>query len=424
MLTKCPECDLPVSTKATTCPHCGYPLKSSKSQGRSSPKHMRLPNGFGSITRMNKPNLRNPYRVRVCTGKASTGRPIMTSLKPKAYFKTYNEAYTALVEYNQNPYDLSPGLTVTELYKQWTEKYFQNIKQSSQRSITSAWSYCSSVYDMRVSDLRARHIKGCMDNGCITIQTGSAKGQKRYASAGTKERIKSMFNLLLDYAMEYEIVTTNYARTFDISADVLIEKEKMKNSHIAFTESELDTLWKNREVPYVDAILIQCYMGWRPQELCLIEKKNVNLENWTIAGGMKTKYGTDRLVPIHPGIRKLIENRYAEAKKIGSDYLFNATDAATHRDSYKLTYDKYKYRFAHIVESLGLNPNHKPHDPRKTFVTLAKKYKVDDFAIKRIVGHSLREDITESVYTERSLEWLQTEIAKISIPGCQMQVVK
>ena len=27
MLTKCPECDLQVSDKAYTCPHCGYPLK-------------------------------------------------------------------------------------------------------------------------------------------------------------------------------------------------------------------------------------------------------------------------------------------------------------------------------------------------------------------------------------------------------------
>lgn len=26
MLTKCPECELQVSDKASTCPHCGYPL--------------------------------------------------------------------------------------------------------------------------------------------------------------------------------------------------------------------------------------------------------------------------------------------------------------------------------------------------------------------------------------------------------------
>lgn len=28
MLLNCPECQLQVSDKATTCPHCGYPLQS------------------------------------------------------------------------------------------------------------------------------------------------------------------------------------------------------------------------------------------------------------------------------------------------------------------------------------------------------------------------------------------------------------
>ena len=28
MLIQCPECDLQVSDKANTCPHCGYPLRS------------------------------------------------------------------------------------------------------------------------------------------------------------------------------------------------------------------------------------------------------------------------------------------------------------------------------------------------------------------------------------------------------------
>lgn len=32
MLTQCPECELPVSDKATACPHCGYPMKPSEKQ--------------------------------------------------------------------------------------------------------------------------------------------------------------------------------------------------------------------------------------------------------------------------------------------------------------------------------------------------------------------------------------------------------
>ena len=49
-LIKCPECQLQVSDKAITCPHCGYPLdtKVIKQQQRKTNKRKRLPNGFGT----------------------------------------------------------------------------------------------------------------------------------------------------------------------------------------------------------------------------------------------------------------------------------------------------------------------------------------------------------------------------------------
>ena len=48
------------------------------------------------------------------------------------------------------------------------------------------------------------------------------------ASAGTKSRMKSMFNLMFDYAMAHEVVFTNYARNYKIDAEILEEKEKNK----------------------------------------------------------------------------------------------------------------------------------------------------------------------------------------------------
>lgn len=37
---------------------------------------------------------------------------------------------------------------------------------------------------------------------------------------------------------------------------------------------------------------------------------------------------------------------------------------------------------------------------------------MDEYAIKYIVGHAVN-DLTEEVYTDRSIEWLSTEIEKI-----------
>ena len=110
---------------------------------------------------------------------------------------------------------------------------------------------------------------------------GKQKGQKIYPTASTKSRIKSLFNLMLDYALEYEIVDKNYARTFEISDDIIKEKDENKKSHIIFTEDELQTLWSNVDtVPYVDRIIIQCYMGWRPQELATLRLDEVNINDW------------------------------------------------------------------------------------------------------------------------------------------------
>ena len=77
-----------------------------------------------------------------------------------------------------------------------------------------------------------------------------------------------------------------------------------------------------------------------------------------------------------------------------------------------MTYDKYSYRFTKVIESLGLNKEHRPHDPRKTFATRCKKAGVDEYALKEMMGHSIK-DITESVYTVRDLEWLRSDLEKL-----------
>ncbi len=411
MLIKCPECELQVSDKAISCPHCGYPLHSNdetKPRKRLN-RRRRLPNGFGQITEIKNQKLRKPFRASVTVAKTSEGKFVRKLLKPEAYFSTYNEAYAALIEYNKNPYELESSITVKELYEKWTDEYFKTLKSiSSTRTITSAWSYCSAIYNMRASDVRARHIKGCMEEG-----TAIVKGEKRYPTAGVKSRIKSMFNLMFDYALEYEIVDKNYARTFNLSDAIIKEKEEVKRGHIPFSDEEMKILWNHVDITkYVDVILIQCYSGWRPQELGLLKLENINLDDWTFTGGMKTDAGTNRTVPIHPKIRYLVQQKYKEAVMLESEYLINCTDTTTHRSNMKLTYDKYQKRFIRVRDELKLNPQHRAHDGRVHFVTAAKKYGVDEYAIKYLVGHAIN-DITEKKYTKRNVDWLKDEIEKI-----------
>lgn len=387
MLITCPECGLSASDKALACPHCGYPLKDQPKEYKRKPKRKRLPNGFGQISEIKNRNLARPFRACVTVGYNEQGRPITKNLKPCAYFETYNEAYAALVKYAASPYDLTKRTTVQELYAAWSPKKFESLgSQSRINQIRSAWTHCTSLYNVQVCAIRPRHIKQCIDS-CST--------------ASVKSNVKILLNMLLDYAVEYEIVDRNYARAVGLEKKVTENLRTAQKEHIPFTDAEMTILWDNLgKYPEIDMLLIQCYSGWRPQELLTLECKNIDLENGSMTGGMKTEAGKNRVVPIHPAVFELIKARYDPAHR----FLFGADKTISMRT--------YLRHFEQLVKALGLNPDHRPHDGRKHFVTMAKKYSVDEYAIKYIVGHTIS-DLTERVYTARDFSWLKTEICKI-----------
>lgn len=206
MLTKCPECELQVSDKASVCPHCGYPLKVTAERPRKTRRRMRLPNGFGQISELKGRNLRNPFRAMVTVGTSETGRPICKTLKPTGYFATYNEAYAALVEYNKSPYDLGDSVLVSELYDKWSTHHFETLEGDSLvKSYKTAWKRCEPIKNMRVVDVRPKHMKLCIANA---------------PTPNTKRVTKILLDLMFDYAVEYDMTERNYARSFKLDKEV------------------------------------------------------------------------------------------------------------------------------------------------------------------------------------------------------------
>lgn len=396
MLINCKECSHQISDQAIACPHCGFPLKSfSKITTRGkSRKRKRLPNGFGQITKI--PNLRKPYRAMITVSKNQYGKPICKLLKPEAYFETYNDAYAALLAYSKNPYDLSENITCEELFDRWLVEYEKKVKYQAYKAAISYWAYCSELYKEPVRNIRIRHIKGVIEHG-VSISTGNK------TTPVIRKKIKNLWNMLFDYAVEYEITDRNYAREFTLK-----EKITTKTKHLSFTDDEMKILWKNADDEVVSMILIQCYTGWRPMELCKLELENINLDDNTMIGGMKTDAGEKRIIVVAPAIRDLVKRHYDKAKSVNSKYLFLTNDSRDH-----FTYSMYKYRYEKAITTLGLNKDHRPHDPRKTFVTMCKKVNMDEYAIKRLVGHTIS-DLTESTYTDRDLSWLSSEISKLN----------
>lgn len=342
---------------------------------------MKMPNGFGGITKLSGKR-RNPYRVRKTRGWTEDGKQLYDTI---GYYKTREEALKALANYNENPYDLKANvMTFSDVYTKWSEEHFEEIVPSAARTWKAAYNYCKPLYNMRFKDIRVEHLEGTIKDADV--------GQN------TKQRMKSLFNLMYKWAIKHEICDKDYAQLCNPVKDGprVIER-------IPFTDDEIKILWDNVDFPFVDMILIDIYSGWRPQELAIIKTEDINLEEGYFKGGLKTDAGKNRIVPIHSCILDLVKKNYNP----NNLQLFNDSNG---QQGTLMTYDKYRNRFNKVMKRF--NMKHKPHDCRHTFINKAKNAEVNEYALKIIVGHAIK-DITERVYTHRELENLKKEIEKI-----------
>ncbi len=406
MLIQCPECNLQVSDKAFSCPHCGYPLKENAPlHSRRPSKHRRLPNGFGQISEIKNRNLRKPFRAMVTIGFSETGKTITKPLKPQGYFETYNDAYQALVEYHKDPYSLDKFITMDELFEEWISVHCKD-EPGTAATYRSRWKYVSSLHSYPARTVRVRHLISAIQEGYVM------KGDTKQPIPRTiKPAVKSMLNMLFDYAVQNEITDKNYARLFALdNKDGVAEVE---NEHIAYLDGEVDLLWKYRKTyPIAEITLIQIYSGWRPQELMDLKLTDVDLEKRTFTGGLKTRAGRNRTVPIHPRIYDMVVAWYHKSEEVHCKYLFCTPETKTSTRYTYYIYNRYVRQFNKMRDALGLDPRHRPHDGRVQFVTMAKRAGVDEYVIKKIVGHYI-DDVTEKSYTKRDIEWIRTEMEKI-----------
>lgn len=350
-------------------------------------KNYRNANGQGSVYKLSG-NRRRPWVAAVTLGwevNPDTGKAKQIQ-KPIGYYETKLLASAALAEYNQDPYDLAQkSLTFAEVYERWSSEYFPTLtNQSGVRTYKSTFMHSQPLHDMPMKDIKVAHLEDTIKNA----QVGDA----------TKGKMKSMYNMMYRYAMKHEIVKTDYAALCN-GVKVGVNAPK-----VPFSDAEVQTLWERREESYIiDMALIEIYSGWRPQELAILKTEDIDLEQLIISGGMKTDAGKNRIVPIHSAIVDIVKMYYDP----GNEYLFKCEDGTN------MTYDKYYNRFTKTMKLLDMD--HAPHETRHTFITLAKKYNVNEYVLKRIVGHQIK-DITEGTYTHRDIENLREEIEKIKAP--------
>ena len=340
---------------------------------------MRLPNGFGNVSRL-PGNRRKPYRARITVScKIDNDGIQKQKFKTIGYFETKEEGLIALSNYHQNPYSIESNITFAEIFDKWSDEKFETISKSNINGYRASYAVCESLYNMKFADIRKSHLQGVIDN-C----------GKNYP---TLRKLKVLFNQMFKYALENDICVKDYSEFVDI----VKHKDKTKDDkHKPFTVDEIQLLWDNvNRNEYIEIILMLIYSGVRIGELLDLKKENVHIEEqYFDVVAAKTTAGI-RKVPIADKTLPYFLKRMAG----NSNYLLCTPD------NRHFTYNNYKdsYWTPFMKE---LNLDHLPHDTRHTTISMLAKVNVNQTIIKRIVGHSGAMSLTEKVYTHFEIKQL------------------
>jgi integrase len=161
----------------------------------------------------------------------------------------------------------------------------------------------------------------------------------------------------------------------------------------------VNALWEVKDQEWVDSILVFMYSGFRISELLGVKTKDVDLEAGTITGGVKTKNGKNRIVPIHSKIFGIIESKVAE----GNEYLFSYNGKQVSSTQYYTFWNE-------VMQYLGTE--HTPHECRHTFRSRLDSAGANKKCIDMMMGHKSK-DVGERVYTHKTLSELKEAIELI-----------
>lgn len=330
---------------------------------------MKNPNGYGSVVKLSG-NRRKPYCARKTSGWNDKGYPIYMVI---GYYAERTEAMIALAEYNRNPFDVDLAkITMKELFERWSARDFPKMSKSSASSHKSAFKHAAQLHNLPYKSIKAYQMQEVIDKcGC------------GYSTQGA---IKNLFGQLDCYAMELDIIAK-------MNSSLIHAAPIPPSSKIPFTEEEIQSVWGIECQEWCDSVLFLLYTGFRIGEMLTIEKANVDLEQMTAKGGIKTKAGKDRIVPIHPRIQKFVKQRMTESGK----YLFSYNGK-------KLSTSQYYIFWNRVMDELKIH--HTPHECRHTFRSRLDSAGANKVCIDLMMGHKSKE-VGERVYTHKTIDELK-----------------
>lgn len=344
-------------------------------------------NGLGTVIKLSG-NRRLPFAAIITLGTVyapETKSGYKQVRKYLGYFESKEKAQVELLKYfndsdNYNQIKNNETITFGDVYKEWKNLKYKEVSNKTIKGYEFCKNKCVDLMDIPIRKIKAAQFQNIIDSG-----------NKSFAA---KEKIKSFLNGVCNFAVEMDIIDKNYA------AYCKLGKEPVSTMHIPFTEEEIEILWENISVPYVDTILIMIYTGYRINELLEMENtKNINIKEKYFIGGFKTETGRNRIVPMHNRIVPLVKARY-NPKEI---YFIR-----NKRDNSRMLYQNYRNNYWDKI-MIKLHMNHLPHDCRHTFATRLNNDNANQTSIKKLIGHKSFE-LTEKIYTHKTVDQLRFTI--------------
>lgn len=361
------------------------------------PKRRKLPNGFGSIEKVEKTTggkkRVNQYRARL---PAKKGR------KDIGFYKTRNEAFEALRNYKEP--------VKTDTFKALYMKFrntntFKNYSKNTQNRYDHSFERFQPFHDREIHTITYSELQEQIDQIALEGYTYQKDGQLFHEdySKYSIGRLKHLLNKIFTLAIRDNLIEYNPVPYLEINGELTKRQKEI------FNHQEIENLYQS--IPYnpnARHVLTMIFTGLRTGEYLYLKKSNINLEQGTITDfGIKTETGKKRIMYIHPKIYTIVKDLYQESK----------TGYIVEYQGKTIKYDKQFYdNIYYPALDLAKVKRKIPYSCRYTFATILYYSKVDPKVIQKLMGHSSI-DITDKFYIQdkdNMKEYIYKEFQKIS----------
>ena len=366
---------------------------------------MKRANGTGSIVKL-KGNRRNPWFAKATIGYKENGQAIQKPIcneKGDKYFATRTEAEEALIWWNKNHGNIKVNklsYTFKQLYDEWEKIYIPTKEERSRMRQT---------HEIIKGKLGLSNSMGLL----AAVKKFKPLWSRKYSSItknefqqiinkteGKKTKLVDMRNLIIkldDYALGEDIIMKGYGSLLEI------EYEQSEHQRSPYTYEVIDKIWQHEGELIADILIILLYSGMRIEELLIVENDNINLDESYLIGGLKTKAGKNRIIPIHHEILSIIKRYYNP----NNHYLFTMPNGE------RFHYNKYRSMYIEFMKNLDINENYTTHETRYTFRSELDRLGADDRCMDLIMGHQSG-NTGNRVYNQKTIQELKTTVEMIN----------